>query len=33
VNNIYDGEDLGKSLKAIAQGFNRLVKYKKPQKI
>lgn len=29
VKNVYDGEELDKSLRAIAQGFNRLVKYKK----
>lgn len=29
IKNVYDGEELDKSLRAIAQGFNRLVKYKK----
>lgn len=29
VKNVYDGEELDKSLRAITQGFNRLVKYKK----
>lgn len=29
VKNVYDGEELDKSLRAMAQGFNRLVKYKK----
>lgn len=29
VKNVYDGEELDQSLRAMAQGFNRLVKYKK----
>lgn len=29
VKNVFDGEELDKSLKAMAQGFNRLMKYKK----
>lgn len=29
VKNVYDGKELNESLKAMAQGFNRLVKYKK----
>jgi len=29
VKNVFDGETLDKSLKAMAQGFNRLMKYKK----
>lgn len=29
VKNVYDGEELDKSLREMAKGFNRLVKYKK----
>lgn len=32
VKNVYDGKELDKSLKAMTQGFNRLMKYKKVSK-
>lgn len=32
VKNVYDGEELDKSLRDLSQGFNRLVKYKKVNK-
>src|SRR5699024_12519830 len=32
VKNVYDGEELNKSLSDMAQGFNRMMKYKKINK-